>query len=71
MAAGKKKTTMIQTNISVDEDKWEKLREIAAHLRVPAAVLARQGIDSVLEIAETQQNTIERTLAEIDSRESR
>lgn len=53
---------MVQTNISVDPDKWEALKELAAKHRVPVAVLVRDGLDRVLPLAEKQQATIEQSL---------
>lgn len=44
-----KKPRMIQVAVTLDEDQWRKLRAAASRLRVPAAVLIRMGIDSVLE----------------------
>lgn len=44
-----KKPRMVQVAVTLDEDQWRKLRAAASALRVPAAVLMRMGIDSVLE----------------------
>lgn len=55
---------MPEVSIQLDEDKHTRLKQLAARRRVSMAVLAREGIDRVLELAEKQQATVERYLAE-------
>lgn len=53
---------LISRNILLDEEKHARLRAIAEAKRVPAAALLREALDRVLDLAEKQQNTIERVL---------
>lgn len=60
MAASKK----VQTGVLLDPDKYERLKKVATELRIPVAVLIRDGIDRVLDLAEKQQATTDRYWAE-------
>ena len=64
------KQRMVQTNIQIDDEKWQKLKAIAAAQRVPVAVLVREGLDRVLPLAEKQQDTVERWLASQEAESS-
>lgn len=51
---------MVHVAVSVDEEKWKKFKQVAERRRVPAALLVREGIERVLDLAEKQQATVER-----------
>ena len=51
---------MVSRNIMIDEEKHARLRAISKKMRIPMAVLIREGLDRVLELAEKQQDSIER-----------
>jgi len=53
--------------VTVDEDRWARLKQIAEREGRPLSELAQEGIDVVLDLAEKQQNTIERTVARLES----
>lgn len=55
--------------VSVDEERWAKLKAIAQHQGRTVSELAQEGIDVVLDLAEKQQNTIERTVARLEKEE--
>lgn len=68
-----RKTTnkrMCEKSIQLDEEKHAKLQSIAASRRVSMAVVVREGLDRVLDLAEKQQNTTERYLKNRASRTS-
>lgn len=58
---------MKKRSVDVDPDRWEKLKRIAEGQGRPVTELAQEGIDVVLDLAEKQQNTIERTVARLES----
>lgn len=61
MASSKER--MVHTTLSIEDDKLKRLKAIAAARRIPMAVLVREGLDRVLELAEKQQATTDRYLA--------
>lgn len=58
---------MHELSIELDKEQHEKLRELAAKHRVSMSVLVRNGVSRLLELAEKQQATTDRWLAEQDS----
>lgn len=52
--------------IAVDAARWERLKAIAETTGRPLSELAQEGIDVVLDLAEKQQNTIERVTARLE-----
>jgi len=56
--------TRVKRAITLDADKHERLMALAAETRVPAAEYIREGIERVLDLAEKQQDAIERAIRE-------
>lgn len=54
------KERMVHMSITLDAEKIERLKAIAAARRVPMAVLWREGLERVLDLAEKQQATVDR-----------
>lgn len=52
--------------IAVDPERWERLKAIAELTGRPPSELAQEGIDVVLDLAERQQNTLERVVARLE-----
>lgn len=52
--------------IPVDPERWERLKAVAELTGRPLSELAQEGIDAVLDLAERQQNTIERAVARLE-----
>ncbi len=51
---------MVQHNVYVDPDTYEKLRKLSAATRVSIGEYIRQGVQAVLDVAETQMDTVEK-----------
>jgi predicted DNA-binding protein len=54
-----KPTRMTRRQLTLTEDQLARLQALSEATRVPAAVYIREGIDRVLELAETQMNTLD------------
>lgn len=54
---------MLHRTFDVDPAQLARLRALSEHTRVPVSVYVREGLDRVLELAETQQRTLEAALA--------
>lgn len=52
--------------VQVDEERWARLKEIAESQGRQPSDLAQEGIEVVIELAEKQQNTIERAVAKLE-----
>lgn len=52
--------------VAVDAARWERLKAVAEATGRPLSELAQEGIDVVLDLAEKQQNTIERVTARLE-----
>lgn len=59
---------MVRRTILVTTEVWGKLKRVAEDRRVPIAEFVREGIDAVLDLAEKQQDTIERVAKELQRR---
>lgn len=59
---------MVQQNVSVDPDTYDKLRRLSAITRVSIGEYIRQGVEAVLDVAEKQMDTVEKARDALASR---
>jgi len=53
-------STLSEIHVYVDEERWARVKKISEQTGVPASELVRQALDTVLDIAEKQMDTLEK-----------
>lgn len=61
---------MKQCKVWIEQRQYDALKSMAERTAKPVSELVREGLERVLELAETQQDTLERVLVELDAQET-